>query len=1025
MTSAGHKRPRQSADQYPSLYPNTSRALSFTSTPHPTSACTNNHSNSSTSSSSFRNVSACNRCRIRKNRCDQNLPACSTCEKAGAKCVGFDPITKREIPRTYVYYLESRVNYLEDLLIGQGICYEPSTEFDLGSKPVSDEKSATAGLSPRSEREHVVRRARSTTGTGSESGSEWEAKHEENEKINKLVSNIGMVSVQGASDPRYLGSTSGISFARVVAAAIKSSVPDKIGRGSGSRHGSIGATAAATSGTSMRDSFFGLQAKPSIKPAPFPDKELGMKLVDLYFEYANPQIPILHKGDFMILFGRAYQSKDRQRSPRELYMLNIVFAIGAGIILEDTSSGKNSPEGSKATTVKQEPLSPSFKRQKMSNLQKQPEEYHASAMVHLESFLGSMPAADRPEGFGGGLEQLQAVLLLASFALLRPVAPGLWYITGVAVRLGIDLGLHYEDGAVIDDAPGQGQTKDAGTSDPHAQGIDSIERGRREWIRDLRRRLWWCVYSFDRLVSTCVGRPFGIADQVVTTDWPSVLDDKDITPEGFLIPSHNFNGPSYKRVSHHYFRFRLLQSEILQVLQYRQAKRVHEKDRERSNQYMHTKLSSSFLQPFGGSFHAWRKDIDRRLWEWKESAPLQQDTTVRFSIRFLELNYWQAVIMLYRQSLSVPSTFAGERGPHNEIETPLNPGTDDYEEEDEIFLKVAEAGQRVLKLYRQLHKAHVVNYTYLATVHLFMAGIAFLYSVWHSDTTIEDVNYTVLAGISVLTDLIDKCPPAEACRDAFDRMSKATITMCQTTTGFGSQVKWTKDMQDDSPVMPHGGHLDRHIPPQPAYQGARPTPTLDYSLKDLFSDQTQPTGPLFSSGSGWQHLSSKPGKVAQLFPYPSSTSTSSGSMPTSNPSQMASTQHQPRYDPRLFAQQPFQPATSANLSSSATSSPGPFNYPTTDFLQTPEFDFMLQDTSTSDSSAPYTNLGFEGGQHDFDDGAQNMPDLFGGFFFGGPVGQDSSSTPFTGMDGITFGDSASAGESQDRNGWGGHREDGC
>jgi hypothetical protein len=52
-------------------------------------------------SSSFRNVSACNRCRLRKNRCDQRLPSCASCDKAGVKCVGYDPITKREIPRRY------------------------------------------------------------------------------------------------------------------------------------------------------------------------------------------------------------------------------------------------------------------------------------------------------------------------------------------------------------------------------------------------------------------------------------------------------------------------------------------------------------------------------------------------------------------------------------------------------------------------------------------------------------------------------------------------------------------------------------------------------------------------------------------------------------------------------------------------------------------------------------------------------------------------------------------------------------
>lgn len=63
---------------------------------------TNAGSGGGAAASSFRNVSACNRCRLRKNRCDQSLPSCATCDKAGVKCVGYDPITKREIPRRCV-----------------------------------------------------------------------------------------------------------------------------------------------------------------------------------------------------------------------------------------------------------------------------------------------------------------------------------------------------------------------------------------------------------------------------------------------------------------------------------------------------------------------------------------------------------------------------------------------------------------------------------------------------------------------------------------------------------------------------------------------------------------------------------------------------------------------------------------------------------------------------------------------------------------------------------------------------------
>jgi len=42
----------------------------------------------------------------------------------------------------------------------------------------------------------------------------------------------------------------------------------------------------------------------------------------------------------------------------------------------------------------------------------------------------------------------------------------------------------------------------------------------------------------------------------------------------------------------------------------------------------------------------------------------------------------------------------------------------------------------------------------------------------------DEVDFTILAATSVLGDLVDKCPPAEACRDAFERMSRATVQMC-------------------------------------------------------------------------------------------------------------------------------------------------------------------------------------------------------------------------------------------------------
>lgn len=98
-----------------------------------------------------------------------------------------------------------------------------------------------------------------------------------------------------------------------------------------------------------------------------------------------------------------------------------------------------------------------------------------------------------------------------------------------------------------------------------------------------------------------------------------------------------------------------------------------------------------------------------------------------FSLEFLELNYWQAKIMLYRPCLSVPVLLPGDLGGSGSsargraAERGLG-GKGRAAEEERVYLVVAEAGSKVLRLYRQLHRVHQVNYTFLATHHLFMAG---------------------------------------------------------------------------------------------------------------------------------------------------------------------------------------------------------------------------------------------------------------------------------------------------------------
>jgi hypothetical protein len=171
-----------------------------------------------------------------------------------------------------VYYLETRVAYLETLLQENSIHFQDAEDCNpaFASNGSVTPSPITVAPPPRN----------GTTKPTAAQTKEESDKYDR-EKLNKLVSNIGMVSVQGASDPRYLGSTSGISFARVVFAAVKSSVSGSSSERGSNRGAKTTTTNVVDSGTSMRDSFFGLQTKPTIRQAPFPDRELGTRILSM------------------------------------------------------------------------------------------------------------------------------------------------------------------------------------------------------------------------------------------------------------------------------------------------------------------------------------------------------------------------------------------------------------------------------------------------------------------------------------------------------------------------------------------------------------------------------------------------------------------------------------------------------------------------------------------------------------------------------------------------------------------------
>ncbi len=88
------------------------------------------------------------------------------------------------------------------------------------------------------------------------------------------------------------------------------------------------------------------------------------------------------------------------------------------------------------------------------------------------------------------IRSLQALLLICSFGLLKPVSPGIWYIVASAMRLSIDLDL-YEESSLLRIA-----SQSAGSSSPLSSSFC--------------RRLFWSCYALDRQICCYVNKPLGL-----------------------------------------------------------------------------------------------------------------------------------------------------------------------------------------------------------------------------------------------------------------------------------------------------------------------------------------------------------------------------------------------------------------------------------------------------------------------------------------------------------------------------------
>lgn len=473
-----------------------------------------------------------------------------------------------------------------------------------------------------------------------------------------LVKSMGLVMLESTTQPRFIGTSSGITFAKMVLAAIKCDVSATASGGNDTTFQNTGPRALAVASS-------------------LPPRHAAQHITEVYFQYRTPHVPILERKQIEEAMDNAYRSVQGQGTvagqrnvERDLFTCYMIFAIGL--------CGFTTAEG----------VRPS-----------QSEGCFHAAVHYIDKAL-TYARSD--------LETVSAVLLLAQYVALCPSMGNLWQLTGIALRLCVDIGLHWETDAVL-----------------------AMDQN----LLDERRRLFWATYSFDRQLAITLGRPFGIADQSINVQYPnpyysSVADQSSDLDE---------IGINHKRVANHLVSLYRLESEVKHVLYHQ--------------------LQGTTLAYPRANYALWIRDIQPRLREWHDAIPPLNKTHPQSL--FACQSWWDAtwcntLLLLHRPNPLV-----------------THPTT-------ESFRVCYDTSCKAIESIKALQREQKICVTWRWVHHLFLAGITLMYTLWHSHevrvkTSVMDVMHAVQSCNITLTALAERFGGAVGCRDAFEKLSTATL----------------------------------------------------------------------------------------------------------------------------------------------------------------------------------------------------------------------------------------------------------
>ncbi|KAF6829160.1 hypothetical protein CMUS01_08274 [Colletotrichum musicola] len=407
-----------------------------------------------------------------------------------------------------------------------------------------------------------------------------------------FVDELKTLSLEATAE-RHLGSTSGISFAKLTQAVLRRLTPDKADfvfvdyqeDTAGASLSSLDSPSepfgesvlnSLSESISVHPLLFGdlfladfTEPDTSISSLAWPSGEAHVQtLVDFYFAHSHTLYPILRKVDVLQTLEKIRGSAQRldEQPPLEIFRLWMVLAIGStarsSILLTEESESRV---------------------------------YYSKALQYSESALGS-----------DEMSALEVIMLQVSYSFFNQLGPNTWFLVGTAARLALGMGLHTASTYAI-------------------LPPDTAQRYK---------RVFFSIYMMDRVVSVVLGRPFAIHDDDVDVEPFDPIDEDCTQPDG-RVPTNPLE-PSPLVVPLHILGLRRIAGKISrQVYSNRRNETASDEDQERILSSLHQELLE------------WRQSMPFPL-------PAVHDGVPHLNTAWYDFNYYTHLAMLYRPSPLCP-----------------------------------------------------------------------------------------------------------------------------------------------------------------------------------------------------------------------------------------------------------------------------------------------------------------------------------------------------------------------------------